>query len=92
MRNSFLEESYTKCGEQTIPRPFPKISKLIISADQSSKDLYSLFFCMPSRGLSEYIETKLQTAWLHLDWSLEINTKKTKIIINKQGALIHLFF
>ena len=81
MRNSFLEESY-----KTIPRPFPKISKLIISADQSSKDLYSLFFCMPSRGLSEYIETKLQTAWLRLDWSLEINTKKTKIIINKQGA------
>ena len=25
MRNSFLEKPYKKCGEETIPRPFPKI-------------------------------------------------------------------
>ena len=29
MRNIFLEKSYTKCGGETIPRPFPKISKLM---------------------------------------------------------------
>ena len=26
MRNIFLEKSYTKCGGETIPRPFSKIS------------------------------------------------------------------
>ena len=31
MRNNFLEKSYTKCGEETIPRPFSKKSKLSIS-------------------------------------------------------------
>ena len=32
----------TKCGRDTIPRLFSKRSKLIISLDQQSKDLYSL--------------------------------------------------
>ena len=30
----FIEKSYTKCAEQTIPRPLSKKSKLIISLDQ----------------------------------------------------------
>ena len=34
MRNIFLEKSYTKCGEETIPRPFSKKTKLSISLDQ----------------------------------------------------------
>ena len=34
MRNIFLEKSYTQWGGETIPRPFPKKSKLIISLDQ----------------------------------------------------------
>ena len=34
MRNTFLEKSYTKCGGDTIPRIFPKKSKLSISLDQ----------------------------------------------------------
>ena len=33
MRNTFLETSCTKCGGETIPRPFSKISKLSISLD-----------------------------------------------------------
>ena len=33
MRNIFVEESYTKCGGETIPRPLPKKSKLSISLD-----------------------------------------------------------
>ena len=28
LRNIFVEKSYTKCAAETIPRPFPKISKL----------------------------------------------------------------
>ena len=43
MRNIFLEKSYTKCGGETIPRPFSKKSKLSISLDQYSKVLYILF-------------------------------------------------
>ena len=34
MTNIFLEKSYTKCGVETIPRPFSKKSKLSISLDQ----------------------------------------------------------
>ena len=33
MRNIFLQKSYTKCGGETIPRPFSKKSKLSISLD-----------------------------------------------------------
>ena len=43
LRNIFLEKSYTKCGGETIPRPFSKKSKLSISVDQQFKVLYSLF-------------------------------------------------
>ena len=31
MGNVFIEKSYTKCGEETIPRPFSKKSKFSIS-------------------------------------------------------------
>ena len=34
MRNIFLEKSYTKRGEETIPRPFSQKSKSSISLDQ----------------------------------------------------------
>ena len=34
MRNIFLEKSYTKCGGETIPRPFSEKSKLSVSLDQ----------------------------------------------------------
>ena len=34
IRNIFLENSYTKYGAETIPRPFFKKSKLDISLDQ----------------------------------------------------------
>ena len=43
LRNIFLEKSYTKCGGETIPRPFSKKSKLSISLDQYSKVSYILF-------------------------------------------------
>ena len=34
MRNDFLKKSYAKRGEETIPRPFYKKSKLSSSLDQ----------------------------------------------------------
>ena len=33
MGNIFIEKSYTKCGGETIPRPFSKESKFSISLD-----------------------------------------------------------
>ena len=43
LRNIFLEKSYTKCGGETIPTPFFKISKLSISVDQYFKVSFNLF-------------------------------------------------
>ena len=43
MKNIFLENSCSKCVEETIPRPFSKKTKLTISLDQYSKILYNLF-------------------------------------------------
>ena len=43
MRSFFLEKSYTKCGGETIPRPFSGKLRLRISLYQYSKVLYSLF-------------------------------------------------
>ena len=34
MKNIFRENSYPKCGEETIPKPFSEKSKLSISLDQ----------------------------------------------------------
>ena len=72
MGNILLEKSYPKGGEETIPRPFSKKSKLSISLDWQFKVLccccfclfflFCLFFWIPSWGLSIYIETKLQAA------------------------------
>ena len=42
MGNIFVEKSYTKCGGETITRPFSKKSKLSISLHQYSKVLCSL--------------------------------------------------
>ena len=42
MRTIFLKNSYSKCGGETVPRNFPKKSKLSISLDHQSKFVYSL--------------------------------------------------
>ena len=43
MINIPLEKSYTKCGGETIPKPFSEKSKLSRSLDQYSEVSYSLF-------------------------------------------------
>ena len=55
----FLEKSYTKCGGETISRPFPK--KWAYVYNNSLKFYIVCFYCMSSCRLSKYIETKLQT-------------------------------
>ena len=42
MRNIFVEKSYTKYAQETIPRPLSKKSKFKISLDQQCKVLNSL--------------------------------------------------
>ena len=37
MINIFVEKSYTKCGRESVPRPFSQKSKLVLSLDQLSK-------------------------------------------------------
>ena len=60
-KNIFLEKSYTKCDGEAIPRPFSENSKLSISLDNSLTFHTVYFHCIPSSGLSKYVETKLQT-------------------------------
>ena len=55
MRNISLEKSYTKFGEETIPRSFSEKLKLKISLDQLFKVLYSLFLlCTKLRTIEIY--------------------------------------
>ena len=48
MRNNLLEMSHRKCGGETIPWPFSKLSKLSISLINSLKFYTVCFYCMPS--------------------------------------------
>ena len=43
IRNIFLQKSFIECGRETIPRFFPKKSKVSISLVQLPKVLYSFF-------------------------------------------------
>ena len=45
MKKMLFEKPYTKCGGETIPRPFSKNSKLRISLDQESKSFIQCFYC-----------------------------------------------
>ena len=66
MRNDFLEKLCTKCGEEIIPRPFFKNPKLSILWINSLTFYTVCVYCMPSLGLSKYIETKLRTTCFYL--------------------------
>ena len=60
MKNIFLEKSYTQFGGEISPIPFSEKLKLSISLTHSLKFYTVWFYCMPSSGLSKYIETKLR--------------------------------
>ena len=53
IRNNFLEKSYTRCGGETITRPFYKKSKLKISLDQQFEVLCSLFLLYEQLKISK---------------------------------------
>ena len=48
MRNIFVEKSYTKCGGETVPRPFSKKSKLSIFLDQYTISEFARLLCFPA--------------------------------------------
>ena len=50
MKNIFLEKSFTKCGGETIDRPFSKNSELSISLDQQSEVQQSVFIVYQAKG------------------------------------------
>ena len=56
MENIFLEKSYIRCGGETSYRPFSGKLKLGVSLDPFHT---ACFYCIPSGGLSKYIESKL---------------------------------
>ena len=64
----FVEKSYTKCGRETIPIPFSKISKPSNLWINSRLSFISIicFYSMPSWGLSTLFETKLLTTCFYL--------------------------
>ena len=65
LRNIFLEKSCKKCGGETITRPL-KNQKIKIGHILwiNSLTFYTFcFYCMLSKGLSKYIDTKLQTSY-----------------------------
>ena len=85
------EKSYTKYSDgKTIPRLFYKKSKLLISLDQYSNlfNILVCFYCIPSCGLSKYIEPKLQTTFFYLVWKF---FKKQKEVWNQSPCLIFFF-
>ena len=63
MGNIFLEKSYTKCSGETSSRRFSERLKLKIFLDKYSK---ICFYCIPTWGLSKYIEIKPQTSCFYL--------------------------
>ena len=62
MRNIFLENLCTKCGEETSPRSFFKNIKIEhISGSTVSSFTQCVYIVYPSRGLPKHIETKVLT-------------------------------
>ena len=68
MRNNFVKKSYTKCGGETVPRPFPKSLKLSDLQKFYSLKLYTVScYCMLISELSKYRETKLWATCFYLN-------------------------
>ena len=66
-RRNIFEKSYTKCGGETILRPFSKQSQnWAYLWVKILKFHIFCFYCLLSWGLSKVIETKLQTTFFYL--------------------------
>ena len=61
IRNIFLTKSYTKCGGETILRPFFKISKLSISGSRVQSFIQFAFIVCQVEGYRNILKLSLQT-------------------------------
>ena len=78
LKNIFLEKSYTKCCEETIPRPFFTKSNLSISLDQYSKVYIFCFFVC---------QVEYYRKWLKLSCrSLALTSNKASLKKKKPGT------
>ena len=73
--NISLKKSCTKYGGETVPRTFSKNQNWAYSWIDVLKFYTACFYCMPSWGLSKYIEIKLQITCFYLIWSFSKNQK-----------------
>ena len=83
--NIFLEESYTKCCRETIPRRFSEKSKLSKSPDQQPTVLYSLYLLYAKLTQPKDIETITLNIHFYLKTAF---LKKQKQIWNQSCCLI----
>ena len=66
MRNNSFKKSYKNVIEKLFPGPFLKNQKWAYLCINNLKFYKVCFYCMPSSGLSKYMETKLKTTRLYL--------------------------
>ena len=81
LRNILLEKSHTKCGGESIPRPFSEELKLRIYLDQQFNTVCFIqfaFIASPSRRL---LNKYVQTRWRPLAFTSYKDLKKK----NKSG-------
>ena len=83
MRNSFFEKSNVL--EKLFPDPFLKNQNWAYVWIKSLKLYTVCFYCMPSLGLSKYIETKLQSTWF-FSYKICLENKK------RSGTSFPIFF
>ena len=60
-RNSFLENSYTKCGGEASPKRFHEKSKLSIFLDQQSEMLDNLLLHVQKKFYQNFVKIKVLT-------------------------------
>ena len=81
MRNIFLEKSYTKCGRETIPRPFTKTSKLSITLNQKSKGWVAYRFSYAIRH-NDASKTTPTPSLMHYSHSFDKVNGSLKPVLN----------
>ena len=85
MRNPFLEKSYSKYDGETVTRQncaYLWISSLKLNAVCS--------YCVPSWGLSKYIETELQITCFYPIWSIFSQDKNLKNLENEKSLWVEI--
>ena len=59
MRNIFVGTSYSKCGREASPSPFPEKSKLSMYLSYQVLKYTVCFYCMSNFSSTKYIKTKM---------------------------------